>query len=454
MNIVQMTVSASVLIVAIVIVRSIMLHKVPKKTFIVLWAVTVARLLIHFSIPSKFSIFSLFSSLSKNPTHLSSDMVEMISNIITPSLNGIGELTTDTTISAISNSPISIFLVIWMAGVIFLSFFFIINHLHCVSEYRTSLPVHNEFIDTWLKLHVTKRPIKVRQSDKIITPLTYGIFKPIILLPKNIDFHNESQIEYVIAHEYVHIKRFDILFKMILAITLCVHWFNPFVWMMYFLANRDIELSCDENVVKMIGEDRRSEYAMALISLEERKLSLSPLYSTFSRNTTKERIESVMKYRKISLTTLVISLITIMSVTTVFATSTPTITTVRKISESPEEWIYTDETLWEYNEEEDCFYYDGKPFTHTVEYLPEPELIKNDDGPWYIEGIPSARLTIHDNKYDYVFRFYYTFDHWGDFKWRYFIGFVGDQLYRSSVMGVVLHFMDCQIPTLVQMHNK
>ena len=84
MNIVQMTISASVLIVAIVIVRSIMLHKVPKKTFIVLWAVTVARLLVPFSIPSKFSIFSLFSSLSKNPTHLSSDMVEMISNIITP----------------------------------------------------------------------------------------------------------------------------------------------------------------------------------------------------------------------------------------------------------------------------------------------------------------------------------------------------------------------------------
>ena len=115
MNIVQMTISASVLIVAIVIVRSIMLPKVPKKTFIVLWSVTVARLLVAFSIPSKFSIFSLFSSLSKNPTHLSSDMVEMISNIITPSFNGIGELTTDMTISTVSNSPISIFLVIWMA---------------------------------------------------------------------------------------------------------------------------------------------------------------------------------------------------------------------------------------------------------------------------------------------------------------------------------------------------
>ena len=428
MNIVQMTISASVLIVAIVIVRSIMLHKVPKKTFIVLWAVTVARLLVPFSIPSKFSIFSLFSSLSKNPTHLSSDMVEMISNIITPSFNGIGELTTDMTISTVSNSPISIFLVIWMAGVIFLSFFFITTHLHCVSEYKTSLPVHNEFIDTWLKLHITKRPIKVRQSDKIITPLTYGIFKPIILLPKSIDFKDEVQLEHIMSHEYVHIKRFDILFKMILAVTLCVHWFNPFVWIMYFLANRDIELSCDENVVKMIGEDRRSEYAMALISLEERKLSLSPLYSTFSRNTTKERIESVMKYKKISLIALVISLLTIMSVTTVFATST--------VKYNSDTWEYTDSTLWVYNSDQCLFYYGDKPFKFTAELL--PKYIENDDRPAYVDAMPSVRITIHDDGNDYKFRIFYTSDDWGDIKYRYISGATYE---KSSIAASLMDFV-------------
>ncbi|MDR0197594.1 MAG: M56 family metallopeptidase, partial [Oscillospiraceae bacterium] len=128
--------------------------------------------------------------------------------------------------------------------------------------------------------------------------MTYGIWKPVILLPKNTDWRDEPRLRYVLAHEITHIRRFDILLKWLLAAAVCVHWFNPLVWVMYILANRDIELSCDEAVVRTFGETAKSAYALTLIGLEERKSGFSPLCNNFAKNAIEERIESIMKIKK------------------------------------------------------------------------------------------------------------------------------------------------------------
>jgi beta-lactamase regulating signal transducer with metallopeptidase domain len=115
--------------------------------------------------------------------------------------------------------------------------------------------------------------------DTIAVPLTYGIWRPVILLPKIISSKDEWRLKYILAHELVHIKRFDTLRKWLLAAALCIHWFNPLVWAMYVLANRDIELACDEAVVRAFGQTSRSQYALALIGMEEAKIGLAPLAS-------------------------------------------------------------------------------------------------------------------------------------------------------------------------------
>ena len=128
-------------------------------------------------------------------------------------------------------------------------------------------------------------------------------------------------MQYVLTHEYVHIRRFDSITKLVLIVVLCVHWFNPLVWAMYILANRDIELSCDEAVIRLFGEDTKAAYARTLIGMEETRSGLTPLCNNFSKNAIEERITAIMKIRKVSMLSLVLALALVVGVTTGFATS-------------------------------------------------------------------------------------------------------------------------------------
>jgi len=131
--------------------------------------------------------------------------------------------------------------------------------------------------------------------------MTYGIWNPVILFPKTTDWQDEARLRVVLTHELTHIRRFDIVWKWLLAAAVSVHWFNPLVWVMYVLANRDIELSCDEKVVWTFGETKKSAYALALIGLEETKSGFSPLCNNFAKNAIEERINAIMKTKKLTL---------------------------------------------------------------------------------------------------------------------------------------------------------
>ena len=183
------------------------------------------------------------------------------------------------------------------------------------------MPVENDFIKNWLNTHQQKRPISIRQSSRFSAPLTYGVFRPVILMPISTDWENTNGLQYVLAHEYVHIRRFDSITKLVLIAALCVHWFNPFVWVMYVLANRDIELSCDEAVVRLFGETTKAAYARTLIGMEETRSSFAPLCNNFSKNAIEERITAIMKIKKTSLFTLLLAVILVAGFTTALATS-------------------------------------------------------------------------------------------------------------------------------------
>ena len=105
-------------------------------------------------------------------------------------------------------------------------------------------------------------------AGRISSPLTFGVLRPVILMPKKTDWTDETALRYVLEHEFVHIQRFDVLSKLLLIAAVCVHRFNPLVWVMYVLANRDLELSCDETVLRRFGGDIRAAYARVLIRME------------------------------------------------------------------------------------------------------------------------------------------------------------------------------------------
>lgn len=277
MDILQMSFSAAVMIVAVVIIRALTLHRLPKRTFLTLWGVVLCRLLIPFSVPSRFSFYTgleLVKRLLSAQTATSPPSPVLTTGSINiVDVPAVGEAIGGAPQASLTMAAVSPIFVAWLIGICVCALFFITAYLKCRREFKTSLPVKNDFVECWLREHALRRTVQIRQSDRIQAPLTYGVFRPVILLPKAIDWTDEAGLKVILTHEMTHIRRFDTLIKLVLAAAVCVHWFNPFVWIMYALANRDIELSCDEAVVRSFGENMKSAYALTLIGLEEKERS-------------------------------------------------------------------------------------------------------------------------------------------------------------------------------------
>ncbi|MFP3155532.1 M56 family metallopeptidase [Lachnospiraceae bacterium ZAX-1] len=225
----------------------------------------------------------------------------------------------------------SFLLFIWLTGIVALGSYFAVAYFKHRREFEASLPIDTDLVLAWQKAHKLKRPYSIRMSDQTTVPLTYGVFRPVILLPKKTDFSDEKKRSYILTHEFIHIRRFDALTKIIATTALCVHWFNPFVWAMYILLNRDIEISCDETVVREFGETSNSMYALMLIGIEEKKSVFSMLYSGFSRYAIEERVNAIMKMKKGStISGIIVAATLVVGTIAVFATSA-----LERTSETP-----------------------------------------------------------------------------------------------------------------------
>lgn len=370
MNLMQMSLSAAAMILAIIVLRALTIEKLPKKTFVVLWWVVLLRLMVPFSIPSALSIYSLLpmptaplstAPLQMTPVQTVSEWTERATQteqsdfllpeqptvlpeqteqpVVLPEQGVQQEITTEQpdTLPPVQSEQIppdsnaieaaqpnlslrQLLGSLWMTGSGVMAVVFAVSYLRSIREFRMSLPVENRFLLEWQGEH-SRRKIEVRQFDRIHTPLTYGILRPVILLPKEALDQDEDTLRFILTHEYVHIRRFDCVTKLLMAAALCLHWYNPLVWAMYLLFNRDLELSCDETVLGLLGRSRRSDYALTLIAMEENRSNFGLLYSGFSRNAIEERIRAIMKTRKASVLTVAAAVVLVVVITVVFATS-------------------------------------------------------------------------------------------------------------------------------------
>lgn len=347
MSLLQVSFLGTVIILLIVVLRAVLINRLPKKTFLILWWIALIRLLVPFSIKSVTSIYSLLQSIYSdiNPVRTAQTTTFLPINGNMPEIaNGLSEAMVQRTES------ISILSVIWLAGLLLCFGFFAVSYIKCYREFRFSLPVENDILEAWKEKHPLKRSLSIRQTETIAAPLSYGVIRPVILMPKNTEWKNIYQLRYVLEHEYVHIRRLDMLTKLIMIAAVCIHWFNPLVWVMYILFNRDLELSCDETVVRRFGMDIKSVYATALISMEEKKSGLTPLCNSFSKNAIEERIRAIMKIKKTSKFAVIISAVLVICVTGGFATSA---SSLEKKTETAQENGETTVALNEVNIRED-----------------------------------------------------------------------------------------------------
>lgn len=316
-DIVQMSVQAGVLIAAITIVRAVTLYRLPKTSFLALWGIVVARLLIPFSLTSKWSIYNLFGGLLEHE-EASAPAGEFVMVWSDPALVSPGTASGP----AAATPVISPLTALWIGGMAVLAAVFAVLLVKNYRALRTAVPVEDHAVITkWREEYRLFRPLAIVRSDRVASPASIGILRPWIIFPQKMDLDNEQLTRYILVHEYFHIRRFDMLWKLLALCAVCIHWFNPLVWVMLALLNRDLELSCDEMVLRHFGGTERASYAHSLIDIAERGRSFSFMHSYFSKNAAEERIIAIMKYKKTSLLAVVLALALIVGVTTAFATS-------------------------------------------------------------------------------------------------------------------------------------
>ena len=331
MNLLELTLQGGVLIGAILLLRLLGRYRLPGWTFRILWGVALARLLIPVALPFPWNVYAGLERLADvGQTAQTAPGVQTPAEILGPSQGGVipdvPVLPTEPDLIPVPEAaPAAVEIpwltILYLAGAAALALLFLVSCRRGVRIFRTALPLTHPAVNQWRGQIPALRGVPIRRCDRIRSPLTYGLIRPVVLLPKGLDCDDTQELGYVLLHEGAHIRHRDAWWKLLLAAALCVHWFNPLVWCMYVCANRDLERCCDESVVRACGLEARSEYALTLLKWEERRSGLLPLCSPFSNKIMKERVIFIMKLKKQTAAALALAAVLVLGTTVAFATS-------------------------------------------------------------------------------------------------------------------------------------
>lgn len=277
----NMSITAGWLILAVVLLRAV-LKRAPKSILCVLWALVGIRLICPFSIESMFSAVPSAETVPQSILYSRTPAIDSGIEAINESINPIlsQSLAPD---MAMSVNPAQVIAfaasAVWIAGMAAIVLYTLISYLRLRGRVATAVRLKDNI---W-------------QSEAVTSPFVLGVFKPRIYLPFNMD---EESMRHVIAHETAHIKRRDHWIKPAGFLLLTIYWFNPLIWLAYSLMCRDIELACDEQVIKALDEDEKRAYSTALLacSVNRRAIAACPL--AFGEVGVKQRIKNVLNYKK------------------------------------------------------------------------------------------------------------------------------------------------------------
>ena len=331
LKIINMSISASWLVLAVLILRFV-LKKAPKWINVLLWGIVAIRLICPFSFEST---LSLIPSAETIPLNIGMDTTPTINSGISAINNAVNPIISQSNTPMAGSSvnllqiTIGIYEYIWIFGMIALALYTAISYWRLRRKVDTAVRYKDNIF----------------QSENVSFPFVLGIIKPRIYLPFKM---NGQYLEYVVAHEQAHICRKDHWWKPLGFLLLTIHWFNPLMWLAYVLLCRDIELACDEKVIKELGNEQRGDYTQALVacSVNRRMIAACPL--AFGEVSVKERVKSVMNYKKPAFWVIIISVIVCVGVAVCFLTNPKQDSYTLRIvvpAGSQEKFVYTDEEV-------------------------------------------------------------------------------------------------------------
>ena len=307
LKIINMSISASWLVLAVLLLRFV-LKKAPKWINVLLWGIVAMRLVFPFSIESALSLIPSAETIS--PGIMMDNLpsvqtgVPVINNVINPVISS-----SLAPAPGASVNPLQIWIpilsIIWVVGVAALLLYTVVSYWRLRRKVSEAVILRDNIF----------------QSENVASPFVLGIIKPKVYLPYNMD---GQDLSHVVAHEQAHIRRRDHWWKPLGFLLLTIHWFNPLMWLAYVLLCRDIELACDEKVIKELGNEQRADYTQALVtcSVNRRMIAACPL--AFGEVGVKERVKSVMNYKKPAFWIVVVAVIACVVVAVCFLTDPET----------------------------------------------------------------------------------------------------------------------------------
>ena len=281
LKLVNLSISASWLILAVLVLR-VVLKKAPKWVMPLLWGVVALRLVCPFSIESALSLIPSAETIpseivteTREPVLYEQATLDIVTN---PTLPSAAEVPVGVSRQQ-AQVDFNIYSVLWLAGMAAL----LVHALVSAGKLKRKLATAILLRDN------------IYESEFVDSPFVFGVVKPNIYLPMHMD---EGTAAYVIAHEHAHLARRDHWWKVLGYLVLALHWFNPLVWVAYILFCRDIELACDEKVVKGLDGAARADYSQALLSCAAPKRAVAACPLAFGEGNIKTRVKSALHYKK------------------------------------------------------------------------------------------------------------------------------------------------------------
>ena len=312
LTIVNMSISASWLVLAVLLLR-LLLKKAPKWITVLLWGIVAVRLICPLSVESVLSLIPSTETINPDILVDSAPIIDSNFPVIdgvenpvigeNPVINGgdspvvgdnpvIGEPSAPTPDASANplQTVIAVSSVVWLVGIAGMLAYTVISYFRVKRKIGTAVRLQDNIF----------------QSESVVSPFVLGLIKPKIYLPFGMD---GQDMEYVIAHENAHIRRKDHWWKPVGFLILTLHWFNPLLWLSYVLLCRDIELACDEKVIKELDFQQKADYSQALLncSVNRRIIAACPL--AFGEVGVKERVKSVLKYKKPAFWIIVVAIV-------------------------------------------------------------------------------------------------------------------------------------------------
>jgi len=312
----EINLSASILVIILIIIRAVLKNRLPKRFFASVWAVVILRLIIPFSVPVEIP--------SVSPDY-SIPMIDRLNGtaVSAGSFDQKGDFYYFYDFSHAEAAKVQNFNSVLIAVSLIITLFLILGftaiHFKARKKYADALPYDNAGISMFIESYNLRRKISVKYSDRISAPLTYGVIKPVIVLPKACTNGDFEHLECIIAHEMAHIRCFDVLYKWVIMAVVALYWYNPFIWLMFILSERDIEVSCDIEAIEKCGCGGEI-YSGLLIGLEEKRC-LDIYARGFCAGAIKKRIKAILKRKKSGIAGAVIAVALSVCSFTVFASA-------------------------------------------------------------------------------------------------------------------------------------